>query len=114
MRAVQFGGPQNPLRTAAKRVKKRKPEGIAILVYSLISRRKSADWNRSCRQDRRPTDAVRTGREMTLSFSTLDLNLLRVFDAVMEERSVLRASQKGMPQPVSRQSLAGAPEGDAG
>jgi|SRR5882672_1252031 DNA-binding transcriptional LysR family regulator len=31
---------------------------------------------------------------MTASFSTLDLNLLRVFDAVMEERSVLRASQK--------------------
>ena len=30
---------------------------------------------------------------MTVSFSTLDLNLLRVFDAVMEERSVLRASQ---------------------
>lgn len=28
------------------------------------------------------------------TFSTLDLNLLRVFDAVMEERSVLRASQK--------------------
>jgi DNA-binding transcriptional LysR family regulator len=31
---------------------------------------------------------------MAVSFSTLDLNLLRVFDAVMEERSVLRASQK--------------------
>lgn len=31
---------------------------------------------------------------MTVSFSSLDLNLLRVFDAVMEERSVLRASQK--------------------
>jgi DNA-binding transcriptional LysR family regulator len=31
---------------------------------------------------------------MTASFSTLDLNLLRVFNAVMEERSVLRASQK--------------------
>ena len=31
---------------------------------------------------------------MTASFSTFDLNLLRVFDAVMEERSVLRASQK--------------------
>ena len=31
---------------------------------------------------------------MTVSFNTLDLNLLRVFDAVMEERSVLRASQK--------------------
>jgi DNA-binding transcriptional LysR family regulator len=31
---------------------------------------------------------------MTVSFSTLDLNLLRVFDAIMEERSVLRASQK--------------------
>jgi DNA-binding transcriptional LysR family regulator len=31
---------------------------------------------------------------MTHSFKTIDLNLLRVFDAVMEERSVLRASQK--------------------
>ena len=31
---------------------------------------------------------------MTASFSTLDLNLLRVFDAIMDERSVLRASQK--------------------
>jgi DNA-binding transcriptional LysR family regulator len=31
---------------------------------------------------------------MTNSFKTIDLNLLRVFDAVMEERSVLRASQK--------------------
>jgi DNA-binding transcriptional LysR family regulator len=31
---------------------------------------------------------------MTASFNSLDLNLLRVFDAVMEERSVLRASQK--------------------
>ena len=31
---------------------------------------------------------------MTAPFSSFDLNLLRVFDAVMEERSVLRASQK--------------------
>jgi DNA-binding transcriptional LysR family regulator len=31
---------------------------------------------------------------MTLSFNRLDLNLLRVFDAVMEERSVLRAGQR--------------------
>jgi DNA-binding transcriptional LysR family regulator len=31
---------------------------------------------------------------MVASFSSLDLNLLRVFDAVMDERSVLRASQK--------------------
>jgi DNA-binding transcriptional LysR family regulator len=31
---------------------------------------------------------------MASSFTTIDLNLLRVFDAVMEERSVLRASQK--------------------
>jgi DNA-binding transcriptional LysR family regulator len=31
---------------------------------------------------------------MTVSFSKLDLNLLRVFDAVMEERSVLRAGQR--------------------
>ncbi|WP_064737318.1 LysR family transcriptional regulator [Bradyrhizobium sp. Ai1a-2] len=31
---------------------------------------------------------------MTVSFNRLDLNLLRVFDAVMEERSVLRAGQR--------------------
>ncbi|RZN33743.1 LysR family transcriptional regulator [Bradyrhizobium sp. Leo121] len=31
---------------------------------------------------------------MTMSLNRVDLNLLRVFDAVMEERSVLRASQK--------------------
>lgn len=31
---------------------------------------------------------------MTVPFSTIDLNLLRVFDAVMEDRSVLRASQR--------------------
>lgn len=31
---------------------------------------------------------------MTGSFSNFDLNLLRVFDAVMQERSVLRASQR--------------------
>jgi DNA-binding transcriptional LysR family regulator len=30
---------------------------------------------------------------VSVSFKTLDLNLLKVFDAVMEERSVLRASQ---------------------
>jgi DNA-binding transcriptional LysR family regulator len=41
-----------------------------------------------------PVDAGKPGREMAASFSTIDLNLLRVFDAVMEERSVLRASQK--------------------
>jgi DNA-binding transcriptional LysR family regulator len=41
-----------------------------------------------------PLGAINPGREMTVSFSTLDLNLLRVFDAVMEQRSVLRASQK--------------------
>lgn len=29
-----------------------------------------------------------------IAFDRLDLNLLRVFDAVMEERSVLRASQR--------------------
>jgi DNA-binding transcriptional LysR family regulator len=34
------------------------------------------------------------GGPMTVPFSSFDLNLLRVFDAVMEERSVLRASQK--------------------
>ena len=31
---------------------------------------------------------------MATTFSSFDLNLLRVFDAIMEERSVLRASQK--------------------
>jgi DNA-binding transcriptional LysR family regulator len=31
---------------------------------------------------------------MTVSFNKIDLNLLRVFDAVMEERSVLRAGQR--------------------
>ena len=31
---------------------------------------------------------------MTTQFNRLDLNLLRVFDAVMEERSVLRAAQR--------------------
>lgn len=34
------------------------------------------------------------GSSMTISFNKLDLNLLRVFDAVMEERSVLRAGQR--------------------
>ena len=33
-------------------------------------------------------------RDMATTFSSFDLNLLRVFDAIMEERSVLRASQK--------------------
>src|SRR5262249_53533705 len=31
---------------------------------------------------------------MAISINRLDLNLLRVFDAIMEERSVLRASQR--------------------
>jgi len=44
---------------------------------------------------------------MTASFKTLDLNLLRVFDAVMEERSVLRASQKvALSQSAVSHSLA--------
>lgn len=44
---------------------------------------------------------------MTVSFRTLDLNLLRVFDAVMEERSVLRASQKvALSQSAVSHSLA--------
>ena len=34
------------------------------------------------------------GSPMSMSFSKLDLNLLRVFNAVMEERSVLRAGQR--------------------
>ncbi len=42
-----------------------------------------------------------------LSFNTLDLNLLKVFDAVMEERSVLRASHKvALSQSAVSHSLA--------
>jgi len=42
-----------------------------------------------------------------VSFKTLDLNLLKVFDAVMEERSVLRASQKvALTQSAVSHSLA--------
>ncbi|OSI20525.1 LysR family transcriptional regulator [Bradyrhizobium canariense] len=36
-----------------------------------------------------------------MSFNKLDLNLLRVFDAVMEERSVLRASQRMCLSPTA-------------
>lgn len=44
---------------------------------------------------------------MVVSFSSLDLNLLRVFHAVMEERSVLRASQKvNLSQSAVSHSLA--------
>lgn len=44
---------------------------------------------------------------MVVSFSNLDLNLLRVFNAVMEERSVLRASQKvNLSQSAVSHSLA--------
>ncbi|OAF10231.1 LysR family transcriptional regulator [Bradyrhizobium centrolobii] len=44
---------------------------------------------------------------MPVSFNTLDLNLLKVFDAVMEERSVLRASQKvALSQSAVSHSLA--------
>lgn len=44
---------------------------------------------------------------MPVSFKTLDLNLLKVFDAVMEERSVLRASQKvALTQSAVSHSLA--------
>ena len=44
---------------------------------------------------------------MPVSFKTLDLNLLKVFDAVMEERSVLRASQKvALSQSAVSHSLA--------
>jgi DNA-binding transcriptional LysR family regulator len=47
------------------------------------------------------------GERMISSFNTLDLNLLRVFDAVMEERSVLRASQKvSLSQSAVSHSLA--------
>ena len=44
---------------------------------------------------------------MSVSFKTLDLNLLKVFDAVMEEHSVLRASQKvALSQSAVSHSLA--------
>ncbi|WP_407158305.1 LysR family transcriptional regulator [Bradyrhizobium sp. STM 3557] len=44
---------------------------------------------------------------MAVSFNTLDLNLLKVFDAVMEERSVLRASHKlALSQSAVSHSLA--------
>ena len=44
---------------------------------------------------------------MAMSFNTMDLNLLKVFDAVMEERSVLRASQKlALSQSAVSHSLA--------
>jgi DNA-binding transcriptional LysR family regulator len=44
---------------------------------------------------------------VSVSFKTLDLNLLKVFDAVMEERSVLRASQKvALSQSAVSHSLA--------
>lgn len=45
------------------------------------------------RIDRRSPTAG-NGAAMSASFRNLDLNLLRVFDALMDERSVLRASQK--------------------
>ncbi|MET3966760.1 LysR family transcriptional regulator [Bradyrhizobium sp. S3.9.1] len=38
---------------------------------------------------------------MTMSFGRFDLNLLRVFNAVMEERSVLRASQRICVSPTA-------------
>ena len=44
---------------------------------------------------------------MPVSFKVLDLNLLKVFDAVIEERSVLRASQKvALSQSAVSHSLA--------
>jgi DNA-binding transcriptional LysR family regulator len=44
---------------------------------------------------------------VALSFNALDLNLLKVFDAVIEERSVLRASQKlALSQSAVSHSLA--------
>ncbi|MDA9433587.1 LysR family transcriptional regulator [Bradyrhizobium sp. CCBAU 51627] len=44
---------------------------------------------------------------MSIPFNTLDLNLLRVFDAVMEERSVLRASHRvALSQSAVSHSLA--------
>src|SRR6476469_3072190 len=48
------------------------------------------------------------GGSVVVSFKTLDLNLLKVFDAVMEERSVLRAGQKvALSQSAVSHSLAG-------
>jgi DNA-binding transcriptional LysR family regulator len=38
---------------------------------------------------------------MTMPLNRFDLNLLRVFDAVMEERSVLRASQRICVSPTA-------------
>ncbi|MBI3434341.1 MAG: LysR family transcriptional regulator [Proteobacteria bacterium] len=44
---------------------------------------------------------------MVISLNTLDLNLLRVFDALMDERSVLRAGQRiGLSQSAVSHSLA--------
>jgi DNA-binding transcriptional LysR family regulator len=44
---------------------------------------------------------------MTVSFNKVDLNLLRVFDAVLEERSVLRAGQRiGLSQSAVSHALA--------
>jgi DNA-binding transcriptional LysR family regulator len=44
---------------------------------------------------------------VAVSFKTLDLNLLKVFDAIIEERSVLRASQKvALSQSAVSHSLA--------
>jgi DNA-binding transcriptional LysR family regulator len=51
-----------------------------------------------------PIDGILT---VSVSFNTLDLNLLKVFDAVMEERSVLRASHKvALSQSAVSHSLA--------
>lgn len=57
-------------------------------------RRRKIDSHERPESQANPPDTTKPGREMAVTFSTLDLNLLRVFDAVMEERSVLRASQK--------------------
>src|SRR6266702_1128539 len=65
------------------------------------------NWNRSRHHVRGARSAIDWILIVSFSFKTLDLNLLKVFDAVMEERSVLRASQKvALSQSAVSHSLA--------
>ena len=66
------------------------------------------NWTRSRRYIFGPRGRPSTGiLVVSVSFKTLDLNLLKVFDAVMEERSVLRASRKvALSQSAVSHSLA--------
>jgi DNA-binding transcriptional LysR family regulator len=95
---IWMGRKPVPGRLSPRKTRARGDRNFGLVLYYLERNRP-----RPCRQESATTDpktreipagAIKTGREMTASFSTLDLNLLRVFDAVMEERSVLRASQK--------------------